>query len=90
MEFEWDSDKSDKTFARRGFDFAFAAGIFTGPTVEVVDARHDYGKARIQAIGRTASLALVVVYTDRGDVRRIISARVANKKERAQWLSLSA
>lgn len=41
MEFGWDPDKSDTTYARRGFDFAFAAGIFTGPTVEVVDTRHD-------------------------------------------------
>lgn len=90
MEFERDPNKSERTYARRGFDFAFAADIFTGPTAEVVDARHDYGEARVQAIGRTAGLALVVVYTDRGDVRRIISARVANKKERAQWLSLSA
>lgn len=89
MEFEWDPDKSDKTYARRGFDFALAAGIFTGPTVEVVDTPHDYGEARIQAIGRTAGLMLVVVYTDRGDVRRIISVRIANRKERAQWLSLS-
>lgn len=90
MEFEWDPDKSDRTDARRGFDFAFTAGIFTGPTVDGVDTRHDYGEARIQAIGKMAGLMLVVVYTDRGDVRRIISARIASKKERARWLSLSA
>lgn len=90
VEFEWDPDKSNATFAARGFDFAFAAGIFAGPTIEVADARRDYSEVRIRAIGETASMALVVVYTDRNDLRRIISARVANRKERAQWLSLSA
>ncbi len=35
-------------------------------------------------------MALVVVYTDRDDMRRIISAQVASRKERAQWLNLSA
>lgn len=90
MEFEWDADKSNATYAFRGFDFAFAAGIFAGSIVEVVDARRDYGEVRIRAIGVTAGLALVVVYTDRDDMRRIISARMANRKERAQWLKWSA
>jgi uncharacterized DUF497 family protein len=90
MVFECNLDKSNTTFATRGFDFAFAAGIFAGPTIEVVDARRDYGEACRRAVGETAGLALVVVYTDRDDIRRIISARVANSKERAQWLSLSA
>lgn len=90
MEFEWDPDKSDATYARRGFDFAFAAGVFAGPTIEVVDARQNYGEVRIQAIGETGGMMLVVVYTDRAETRRIISARLANRKERAQWLSLSA
>ena len=41
-------------------------------------------------MGATAGLAMVVVYTDRDDIRRITAARVANRKERAQWLKLSA
>ncbi len=90
MVFEWDPDKSNATYAAQGFDFAFAVGILAGPTIEVADARRDYGEVRIPAIGETAGMALVVVYTDRDDMRRIISARVANRKERTQWLSLSA
>lgn len=90
MEFEWDPNKSDATYVRRGFDFALAIGIFDGPTVETVDVRHDYREVRIQAMGKTAGMVLVVVYTDRNNLRRIISARVASRKERAQWLGLSA
>ena len=41
----------------------------------------------IIAIGEVDGVFLVVVYTDRGEVRRIISARYANKRERQIWQS---
>lgn len=87
MEFEWDDDKSNKNFAERGFGFDFAALIFEGIVLERRDARFDYGEDRFLATGEINGVLLTVVYTDRGDVRRIISARVANKKERNAWLS---
>ncbi len=90
MEFEWDPDKSSANYNFRSFDFAFAAAIFAGPRIEVVDTRYNYGEVRIRAIGETAGVALVVIYTDRDDIRRIISARAANRKGRAQWLKLFA
>lgn len=90
MEFEWDAGKSNRNRDVRGFDFTFAAGIFRGGTIEAVDARREYGELRIRAIGEAEEIVLVVTYTDRGDVRRIISARPANRKERLQWLNLSA
>jgi len=86
MEFEWDRDKSDATLISRGFDFALAAGVFDGETIDVADMRRAYGELRVRAIGETRGRILVVVFTDRADVRRIISARVANRKERAVWL----
>jgi hypothetical protein len=85
MDFEWDEAKSDHNRQERGFGFDFAALIFDGPTLEQVDARRAYGEIRVQAIGQVEGIVLFVVYTDRGDVRRIISARLANAKERAQW-----
>ena len=54
---------------------------------KMLDLRHDYGEVRITAIGAVEEDVLVVTYTDRGDVRRIISARPANRKERRRWLS---
>jgi uncharacterized DUF497 family protein len=36
-------------------------------------------------IGQVDANVLHVVYTDRGDVRWIISARPASRKERRQW-----
>lgn len=91
MEFAWDPAKSAATQATRGFGFAVAASIFAGPVVEAEDTRRDYGEVRIQAIGQAATgVVLSVIYTDRSDVRRIISARMASRRERAEWLRQSA
>ena len=82
MEFEWDEAKSERNLRERGFDFAYAAGIFEGLVIETIDDRLDYGEERVIAIGETGGSVLVVVYTDRDGVRRIISARLANRRER--------
>ena len=87
MNFEWDPAKSAATYQERGFDFAYACRIFTTGWMAVVDARADYGETRMKAIGQTGADILVVVYTVRGTALRIISARRANRKERAQWQS---
>lgn len=90
MRFEWDSDKSDANLVDRGFDFAFASLIFEGPTLEKEDRRHGYGELRMLALGVADGLILTVVYTDRTDeagepVRRIISARRSNRRERRAY-----
>ena len=79
--FEWDEAKSAVNLRKRGFDFAFAALIFDHPTLEMDDERADYGERRVQAIGCAENVFLFVVYTWRGRVRRIISARLANRRE---------
>ena len=87
MAFEWDPAKSEATFRVRGFDFAYASRVFSQDWIETPDARLDYGEIRRKAIGQVGPDILVVIYTDRGSNRRIISARRANRKERGQWLS---
>jgi len=80
--FEWDEQKSQHNLDRRGFDFAVAARIFEGDTIERDDTRRDYGEQRVVAIGQVEGVTLTVVYTQRASVRRIISARRANRRER--------
>ena len=87
VEFAWDPDKSEATFQRRGFDFAYAARLFAGDRIEQEDTRADYGEIRIKAVGQVGPDVLAVVYTVRGGAMRIISARLANRKERRQWRS---
>lgn len=90
MTFDWDPAKSDQNFARRGFDFAFAALVFAGVYVEADDTREDYGEHRVIALGLADGIPVTVVFTDRvaADgtiVRRIISARVSSRKERRRY-----
>ncbi len=83
--FKWESEKSEATLKARGFGFEYAVGIFEGPILEKEDKRADYGERRIQAIGLAGSDVLFVVYTWRDGVRRIISARLANRSERDDY-----
>jgi len=85
MVFEWDEAKSQRNFADRRLPFDVAVALFDGATLEAIDARRDYGELRIKAIGAVRTVCLVCVYTDRGNVRRIISLRLANRKERDDY-----
>ena len=80
--FEWDEEKSLRNLAERGFDFEFACRVFAGDIIEQEDARRDYGERRIVALGEVEGNVLAVVYTWREERRRIISALLANGRER--------
>lgn len=82
MIFEWDAAKSAKNTRERGLPFEVATAIFDNPTLETPDTRYSYGEIRIKAVGIVHGIVLVCVYNDREDVRRIVSLRVANRKER--------
>lgn len=89
MRCAWDTEKSERNLVERSFDFAFASAVFSAPTLERIDTRQDYGEIRRIAIGVADGVLLTVVFTDRaqaGDiVRRIISARVSNRRERQAY-----
>jgi uncharacterized DUF497 family protein len=86
MEFEWDAAKHERNLGERGLGFDDGALIFGGPVIEWIDDRRNYGEMRVRAIGLSGEHLLHVVYTERDDVRRIISVRMANRKERVAWL----
>ena len=79
--FDWDKEKRQQNLLKHGIDFLYAAQIFEGETVTIVDDRQDYGETRYLAVGTVAGELFAVVYTLRGDVIRLISARRARKKE---------
>lgn len=86
MEFEWDDAKNDACFVRRGFDFTYAVRVFFDPQrIVVQDRRWDYGEDRYRVLGMIGGRVFAVVYTMRGSVIRIISARKANMKEVAEY-----
>ena len=65
-------------------DFADAAIVFAGVTLEVEDIRKDYGEKRIICFGRLAGRIVVVGYTARGETRHVFSMRKANEREQAR------
>lgn len=82
--FEWDDQKAALNLARHGLSFDDAATAFDDPAgFEVADLRRDYGEARFRLIAKAwDGQILAVIVTERGERIRIISARLANKKER--------
>jgi uncharacterized DUF497 family protein len=75
VDFEWDPTKADANFRKHGVTFDFATGIFLdSDRVEELDDQHT-GEDRWIATGRVEQFVLVVVFTLRGEIIRIISAR---------------
>jgi len=87
VEFDWHDAKHERNVEERGFGFDFAAQVFAGRVLTRADDREDYGEVRIKAVGEVDGIILLAIHTDREDVRSLISARKANKKERALWLA---
>ena len=78
----FDPAKRDRTLSERGWDFADAATVFDGATLEVEDTRQDYGETRIICYGLLAGRMVVVGYTPRGADRHVFSMRKANDREK--------
>jgi uncharacterized DUF497 family protein len=84
-DFEWDEAKAEANLEKHGIDFVRAARIFQGPVFEAVNGRDYGGERRIRAIGEAGGLHLVVIYTWRGRIRRIISAWKAGRNDRKEY-----
>ncbi len=82
---EFDSDKRQKTLAERGLDFSRAGQVFSGEQFTAQDLRTGYGEPRFFTIGRLDERMVVVLWTPRGEVRRIISMRKANEREQTRY-----
>jgi len=85
VKFEWDEAKNKENIRKHELDFADAWEIFDAPMLTNLDAREDYGEERWIGIGFLKNFIVVVTYTEREDVIRIISLRKALKHERARF-----
>lgn len=89
MRFEWAPEKDRANVKKHGLSFAEATNmagepLFTGGKeyLEIYDEEHSEDEDRFIAIGPSARGIVVVVYTERSeDLIRIISARLASRKE---------
>lgn len=81
--FEWDENKRHLTLAKHKIDFVDAAEVFSGPYLKLI------GKSEIEqrfiAVGHVKGNFIAVVFTERGEVIRIITARRARENEREAY-----
>ncbi len=85
LKFVWDSEKAEKNLKKHGIYFEDAARVFLDDDrIDEFDEIHSDFEDRYKIIGRVRNI-LTVIYTERGDTNRIISARQADKKEEALY-----
>lgn len=85
MKITFDPAKRDLTPRHRGLDFASAAQVFDARHFTAPDDRRDYGETRFITVGLLAGRVVVMIWTPRGDARRVISMRYAHAKEVRRW-----
>lgn len=84
MVFEWDDKKEIINIRKHKIDFTTAALVFADENrIEIFDELHSNYEDRYITIGmiNNTPVILMVVYTERREAVRIISARKATKKE---------
>jgi uncharacterized protein len=80
----WDDAKRNSNVEKHGYDLVHIAAIFDGRFVlSREDTRHDYGERRYNALSEYEKRVVNVTFTLRAERYHIISARAANKRERA-------
>jgi uncharacterized DUF497 family protein len=87
LEFEWDADKAASNIAKHDISFEEAATVFGDPlSLTVYDPDHSQDEDRYITMGSSVDNRLLLVsHTDRGDRIRIISARLATRRERKAY-----
>ena len=82
---EWDDEKAEINKKKHKITFEFAAKVFLDDNrYDDYDDFHRDDEDRIKVVGQVGKI-LAVVYTERGEKYRLISARLATKKEEAEY-----
>jgi uncharacterized protein len=87
-EFEWDDAKAAANLRKHGISFQVATRVFDDLFALVEqDIGQEAGEERFLITRMVNGLIIVVVYTERGERMRIISARKANSYEQRRYYS---
>jgi uncharacterized DUF497 family protein len=85
-EFEWDAVKAEGNLTKHGVSFIAATYVFDDIfALECLDYDSQPSEIRYMIIGAVNGIVLTVVYTERGERIRIISARKATKHEQKEY-----
>jgi len=92
LEFEWDNTKAKANFRRHGVSFDLAKTVFKDPfAIERLDDREQHDEERFVIIGvADGKVLLFVVYTEREEHIRIISARRTTQNEQDDYFRQNA
>jgi hypothetical protein len=83
---EWDDAKAAENWRRHGVTFQQGAkALHDVLAVEWIDDREHHGEERVNLLGMREGIILHVTYTERGERRRIISARRATRHEQDHY-----
>jgi uncharacterized DUF497 family protein len=87
VRFQWDPQKAASNAKKHRVTFAEAAGVFQDPLAFIFDDEdHSVEEQREIIVGHSSQNRLLVVsFTERDDVIRIISARRADRQEREDY-----
>jgi uncharacterized DUF497 family protein len=81
--FEWDAGNREKNLKHDVHASECEQVFFNEPLLILDDPKHSLAEDRFAAFGQTdQGRKLVVVYTQRGSLLRVISARDMNRRER--------
>ena len=85
MQFEWDKNKASLNLSKHGVSFEEAKTVFEDPLyVDFYDPDHSEEEERYLIVGESNQGRLLIVsYTERGNIIRLISARETTQTERA-------
>lgn len=81
VKISFDEAKRLKTLNERGLDFRDAPKVFEAVWLMIPDDRFDYGEERFISYGELDGRPVAMVWTWRGDTRRIISMRHLHAEE---------
>ena len=85
MIIEYNETKREKTLLERGLDFRCAVEVFADRHFTAPDHRARYPEPRFVTVGHLRGRMVIVVWTHRGEARRIISMRKANEREKRRF-----
>jgi uncharacterized DUF497 family protein len=81
IEISYDLTKDASNKKKHGVSLVMAAQIDWLTALEEYDDRNDYGEDRYRAVGFIGERLYFVAFTDRGEMRHIISLRKATARE---------
>lgn len=81
MDTSFDPSKNESNIAKHGMSLSEAVDLEWDTAMVLPDNRQEYGESRFIGYALKDDRLYCVVFTDRGEQRRIISLRKANERE---------